>query len=127
MEQPKHILLVDNDPLILKLFGTKLAMEGFEVLYAHDGNEGRETARAAKPDLIVTDFMMPVMDGLEMAMRLKSEKETAHIPIIFLTSLIDKPEAVKAAKEIGASEFLHKGIELSEFLAHVRKALGVQS
>ena len=62
-----HILIVDDDPVMRRLFGGKLVMLGYEVLYANDGNEGRETARRFHPDLILMDERMPVMDGFEAA------------------------------------------------------------
>lgn len=122
-EEKKHILLVDDDQLTRRLFGSTLATAGFEVLHAKDGNEGREMARRLKPDLILLDISMPVMDGFETANRLKEELETAHIPIIFLTNEDLSIEAEKAAKELGVVDYIPKATDLSEFVERVKKAL----
>lgn len=122
---PKHILIVDNDPMTRRLFGALLARAGFEVLYAKDGNEGREMARRLQPDLVLLDLNMPVMDGWETADRIKNEPGsiTAHIPVVFLTSEDLSIEAQKSAKELGVIEYMQKGISNEEFIERVKKIL----
>ena len=119
----KHVLLVDDDADIRRIFGAKLFSAGFEILYAKDGNEGREMARRFRPDLIVMDINMPVMTGLEAASRMKREDETADIPIIFLTNEDLSIESQNAIKELGISEYLPKAVDLGEFIAVVKKTL----
>lgn len=125
MKEPSsvHILLVDDDPLNLRLYGNALANEGFQLLYAHDGNEGREMARRFHPDLVILDMNMPVMDGAETTARLKSETETSAIPIILLTSGDLPIEAEKAMRELGIADYLHKGIDLKELVRRVKNVL----
>lgn len=124
---PKHILVVDNDPTTRILFGSLLARAGYEVLYAKDGNEGREMARRMQPDLILLDLSMPVMDGWETADRLKSEPNsvTVNIPVAFLTSEDLSIEAQKNAKELGVIDYIQKGVSNEEFIARVKKILEV--
>jgi CheY-like chemotaxis protein len=121
----KHILIADNDPATRKLFGALLARAGFEVLYAKDGNEGREMARRFQPDLILLDLNMPVMDGWETADRLKNEPNsvTVNIPIAFLTSEDLSIEAQKNAKEFGVIDYIQKGVSNEEFIERVKKIL----
>ncbi|MEK7073491.1 MAG: response regulator [Patescibacteria group bacterium] len=121
----KHILIVDDDPTTRRLFGSLLARAGFEVLYGKDGNEGREMARRLRPDLILLDLHMPVMDGMETADRLTHDPDplVAHIPIVLLTSEDLSIEAQKAAKELGVVEYMQKGVSNEEFIERVKKIL----
>jgi len=120
MSDKRHILIIDDDPLTARLFGAKLAESGFEVLYAHDADEGREMARRFSPDLILLDIRMEPTDGYKIAARLKEEKKTAGIPIIFLTNEDLTPEAEKDMKELWAEDYMHKSVELNEFVRRVR-------
>ena len=73
-----HILIVDDDAMIRRLFGGRLTTLGYEIMYASDGNEGRETARRFHPDLVLMDENMPVMTGMEAISRMKEEPETKN-------------------------------------------------
>lgn len=121
----KHILVVDDDPTTRMLFGSLLARAGHEVLYAKDGNEGREMARRTMPDLILLDLNMPVMDGWEAADRLKNEPNsvTKNIPIAFLTSEDLSIEAQKFSKEAGVIDYIQKGVSNEEFIKRVTALL----
>lgn len=124
IEMPKiHLLLVDDDPVMLQLFGGQFAQKGFEVLYAHDGAEGWELARKFKPEIILLDYRMAGMDGMETAEHLKESDETKQIPIIMFSSEDFSPDGVKALKEIGVTEYLHKGLPFKEIFEAVKKAL----
>lgn len=125
MEEKKHILIIDDDPLIRRLFGGKLAAAGFEVLYASNGDEGRETARRLQPDLILLDIRIPGNDGYVISRRLREEKETKDIPVVFLTNEDLSKEAEKAAKEAFVSEYIHKSIDLNEFVDRIKKIFNV--
>lgn len=125
MTDKKHILIIDDDDMIRRLFGGVLANAGFDVIYAVNGDEGRETARRLKPDLILLDIRMPGNDGYVIARRLREEKETKDIPIAFLTNEDLSMEAEKAAKEVFVDDYIHKSIDLKEFVAKVKKILGV--
>lgn len=123
MEKSIHILIVDDDTAILRLFSAQLAKAGFEVLPAHDGNEGREMARRFQPDLILLDVHMPVMDGYKTLSYLKHDEETKHIPVIFLTNEDFSIEAQKAWKEIGLDDYVPKASAAEEILTHVNLVL----
>lgn len=126
MDAPKkkHVLFADDDPTTRRLFGSKLASIGVEVLYAKDGNEELEMARRFKPDLIVTDIDMPNTDGIQAVYRLKKDPETKDIPIIFLSNADMSVDAEKAMKELRGAEYMPKGIDLAEFIERVKKILG---
>lgn len=123
----KHVLLVDNDPATRRLFGSLLGRAGFEVLYAKDGNEGREMARRFLPDLILLDYNMPIMDGLETAQRLKTEPGSPNIdtPIALLTNEDISMEGQKAIKELGIIDYIQKGVSNEEFIIRVKKILNM--
>ena len=124
MVEKIHILMIDDDPLMRRLFGAQLVKEGYEIIYAIDGNEGREMARRLQPNLILIDYRMPVMNGLEAAGRMKEEEETKKIPIIMLTNEDFSLEDQKALKEIGVSEYVHKGDDFKVLAESVKKVLG---
>jgi len=121
----KHILIIDDDYMLRRLFGGVLASAGFDVIYAASGDEGRETARRLQPDLILLDIRMPGNDGYTIARRLRQEKQTKDIPVVFLTNEDLSQEAEKAAKEVFVHDYIHKSIDLNEFVAKVKNILGV--
>lgn len=85
-EKTSRILIVDDEAHILQVLSLKLRNAGYEVLSAGDGEEGLELALEELPDLIITDFQMPFMTGLEMCQALATNKETEEIPVIMLTA-----------------------------------------
>ena len=82
----KKILVVDDEVHIVQVVAIKLRNNGFEVITAENGAEGLELAIQERPDLIVSDFQMPVMSGLEMIENLRAKPETRDIPVVMLTA-----------------------------------------
>ena len=123
MERKPHVLIIDDDFDISRLFGGKLTREGFDIMYAPEGNEGRELARRFQPDLILLDFRLPGDDGLAVAQRLKEEQLTKHIPIILLTNEDLTREAAKAIKELWIAEYIHKSIPIHELAPRLKEIL----
>lgn len=123
VEKKQHILFVDDDEVVRRLFGSKLAQAGFEIIYAEDGNQGREIARRFQPDLILMDLDMPVMDGIKTTSMLKDEPQTKNIPIIFFTNSDLSIEAEKVIKELGVTDYIPKAIEHSKFIDLIKVAL----
>ncbi|MBI4457713.1 response regulator [Candidatus Uhrbacteria bacterium] len=123
MKKRTHILMVDDDPDIRRIFGGYMAEMGLEIYYAHDGNRGREAARRLKPDLILMDVAMPVMDGMEAALRLKTEDVTKDIPIVMLTNFDLSIEAQQRLREFGVNTYLHKSVSMDEFRQTLKKHL----
>lgn len=123
MEKKIHILFVDDDEVVRRLFGFKLAQAGFEVIYAEDGNQGREMARRFQPDLILMDLDMPVMDGTKTISRLKDESQTKNIPIVLFTNSDLSIEAEKAMKELGVTDYISKATDQEKFIDLIKKAL----
>lgn len=126
MDRKFKVLLVDDEPEILDLYTIKLETAGMEVLRASNGGESLKVAAEKKPDLIIMDVKMPIMNGIDAFARLKENPETKDIPVVFLTAFSDleMPEVdVKYAKEVGAADFIRKGMNLDQFVAKVKEHL----
>ncbi len=122
MKNPPLILLVDDEPEIIKIYTSKLISAGFQVISATNGVNGLEAAKKEIPDLILLDVKMPVMNGVDLFYELKKCPELKNSKIAFLTAFSDPtmPEAdIKAAKDIGATDFIKKGSSLEEFVERV--------
>lgn len=113
-----RILIIEDDLLMQKLHRKVLEQGGYEVVIAADGLEGTKIAREQPFDLIVSDVMMPNMDGYEATRTLRADPKTAHIPILLLTSLDDLESKIKGF-EAGADDYLAKPYEAEELLARV--------
>src|SRR3989344_9581527 len=101
------ILIVEDDLLLLKMYRRVFVHNGFEVETAGDGKEGFEKAKKSKFSLIITDVMMPKMNGLELLEKLKKNSKTTHIPLVILTNLKNHKE-IEAAYLKGAAQFIIK-------------------
>lgn len=93
------ILVVEDEAVISRMYEKILTFEGYKVELAADGQEGCDKAKAVKPGLILLDFMMPKLNGLQVLDKLKADPETANIPVIMLTNLASPQEAEIAAKK----------------------------
>ncbi|HWY80014.1 MAG TPA: response regulator transcription factor [Candidatus Sulfotelmatobacter sp.] len=118
-----HVLLIDDDNALCRLFGGYLEKAGFQVIYAHDGDEGREIARRLQPNIILLDLGLPGMDGYELSSRFKTEKLTKHIPLIILTNADVSKEAEGLLKQKGVADYIHKSVEAEELVERIRKVL----
>jgi DNA-binding response OmpR family regulator len=116
------VLVVDDDPVILKLLEVNFEMEGFTVLVARDGEEGIEVARTGQPDLIVSDIMMPKVSGLELVIALKADPTTNDIPIILLSAKAQNAD-VRSGLEAGADDYVTKPFEPLDLVDRVNRLL----
>jgi DNA-binding response OmpR family regulator len=119
------VLLVDDDPVILKLLQVNFEMEGYDVITASDGIEGLEKAKSELPDIILLDIMMPKMDGLEVTRNLKSDDNLKSIPIVLLSAKAQASD-VQAGKDAGADDYLTKPFDPLELLSRVSEILGAR-
>jgi DNA-binding response OmpR family regulator len=103
----KKILLVEDDPLLIKMYQTKLQIEGFEVKVASDGEMGWEMVQAETPDFMVLDLMMPKLSGMELLKKIKTDSKLKLIPTIMLTNM-NRQEEMELARSLGVKEFLLK-------------------
>ena len=119
---PATVLVVDDDPVILKLLEVNFEMEGFQVVRAADGAEGLERARELRPDIVVLDVMMPRMTGYEVAKALREDDATAHIPIIFVTARAQSTD-VERGMELGVDDYVTKPFDPLDLIARVNTLL----
>jgi two-component system sensor histidine kinase/response regulator len=116
------ILVVEDELPILENILDILELEGHQVLGAHDGRAGLELARQHLPDLIVSDIMMPEMDGYGLLLALREDSATATIPLVFLTAKADR-SAMRQGMELGADDYLTKPFTPAELVALVNARL----
>ena len=127
MSQKKKpsILVVDDQPINVKLLQRKLERHELHVLVATNGLECIQIVREKKPDLILLDVMMPEMDGIETCRRLKADPETATIPVLFVSARTAKENKLEGL-QAGAVDYITKPIDLEETLARVHTHLRLQ-
>jgi two-component system, cell cycle response regulator DivK len=112
------ILLVEDNEMNRDMLARRLVRRGFEVVVAVDGQAGVEMAQQEKPDLILMDLSLPVMDGWEATRKLKADESTRHIPVVALTAHAMTGDREKAL-EAGFDEFDTKPVELTRLLEKV--------
>lgn len=113
-----RVLVVDDILPNVKLLEAKLTSEYYNVITAMSGKEALEKVKSERPDLVLLDIMMPEMDGFEVCKIIKSDPETAHIPIVMVTALTDAQDRVRGL-EAGADDFLSKPINDLALMARV--------
>ena len=127
MADKKEILLVDDDPDFVEAVKVILTKGGYEVRVAYDGKEGVEAVAEKRPDLIVLDVMMPVMNGHEACAKLKGDEQTRDIPIILLTAVADRVATStythRDMLESEAEDYMPKPVEPAELLDRVKSWL----
>lgn len=118
-----YLLLVEDDPDILKLLDTALTFSGYRVVMARNGNEGLEIIQKERPAIVITDIMMPKLDGFGLVHRLRLNPETRDIPVVFITATYVAPEDREFAFDVGATHFIQKPLNLDEFLTTIDNLL----
>lgn len=118
----KKILLIDDEPELIKAVEIRLKSIGYEVALSYDGRAGIDKAKEIKPDLIILDLVMPIMDGYSAAKILKDDPETKHIPVIILTAS-QREDLKTRCRELGVTSFIMKPFETSDLLMVVKAIL----
>src|SRR6266403_5969474 len=119
MSEHKHILVVDDESQITRVLRTSLSSHGYDIRVANDGETALEIIKDWSPDLVITDLVMPNMDGLELCRRLRTKTQ---IPIIVLSVRGEERTKVKAL-DAGADDYVTKPFGMEELLARVRANL----
>ena len=117
-----RILLVDDEPSIVKMVGKRLEVEGFDVVVAMDGQAGLEKARSEHPDLIVLDLMLPKLNGYEICTMLKQDPRYQKIPIVLFTAKTQAKDE-QLGKECGADAYVRKPFRAQELIEQIRKLI----
>jgi len=118
----RKVLVIDDNRVILRVIKTKLINSGLEVITAADGEEGLKKAFTEKPDLVITDIMMPKLNGFDVYKGLQKNPETQKVPIIFLTALGEENEMLK---EIGPSAVITKPFSPKQMVNTVNSILNL--
>lgn len=119
---PQRILVVDDDPQIVRLLRAYLEQAGFDVLVAYDGETALHALRRERPDLIVLDLMLPHRDGWEITRLVRSDPMMASTPIVMLTARVEDTDKI-VGLELGADDYLTKPFNPQVVVAHVRAVL----
>jgi class 3 adenylate cyclase len=126
MSNTAKVLVVDDTPHNVKLLADLLAVKGYDVMTAVNGEEALAKVAADPPDLILLDVMMPGLSGYDVCRKLRADSKTALLPVVLVTSLDPQSERVKGI-EAGADDFLPKPINQAELFARVRSLLRIKS
>ena len=117
------LLVVEDVPNILELLTVTLRFKGYPVITAENGKEALEMIEKERPALIITDILMPIMDGYAFVQKLRTDLKTHDIPVIFLSATYVTPEDKTFALSLGASRFMEKPIDTEDFLLTIAELL----
>ena len=118
----KKILVVEDDKDLISLIKFNLKSEGFNVLLSPNGEDGLFTAKEEKPDLILLDWMLPILSGIEVLQRLKNNKDTKSIPVIFITAKGEENDKIRGLNN-GADDYIVKPFSTKELIARIKANL----
>jgi DNA-binding response OmpR family regulator len=118
----KKILVVDDEPMVVKMASDALKGRGFNVVTAEDGYDGLLKAISEKPDLILLDVVMPGLDGHEVLARLRKDERTKYIPVVYLSAVGDFKEQLHAMED-GSADYITKPIRPAELADKVEAFL----
>ena len=125
-ENKRTLLIVDDDIFLVDIMAFTLKQSGFEIIKAHNGQEALDILAKERIDLVLTDIMMPVMDGFELAKNLKANPATVNVPVIFLTAKSNVEDKNKGFS-IGINDYVVKPFNLKDLVSRINKALNESS
>ncbi|MDD3374144.1 MAG: response regulator [Candidatus Omnitrophica bacterium] len=119
----KKILAVDDEPDILKVVIFRLKKEGYDIKTAINGQMALDMIAEDRPDLILLDITLPVLNGFEVCRRIKADEHSKDIPVMFLTASTASEGFKERAAEAGAQDYMFKPFDYDELLAKIKKML----
>ena len=119
----KKILIVDDEPNLVKLLESRLKANGYDVICAYDGQQGLDKVRKEKPDLVILDLMLPQLHGYEVCRILRSDPEHKDIPIVMLTAS-GKAQDIQEGLEVGANAYIAKPFQPNVLLGIITGLVG---
>jgi len=120
------VLVIDDNPVVVRMNESLLKSAGYEVIVARDGEEGLSAARTQQPAVILLDLILPKMHGFEVCQRLKADPQTAKIPVIVVTGT-GLEDVVRSEPELGVAGYLSKPYGLEELEAAIKKVVGFET
>ena len=118
MIQPRKILIIEDDPDIMRLLSRTLSAAGYTVIHAYGGQDALRKTEATMPDLVLTDLAMPQMTGVEVIQLLKGNPDTAHIPVVAVTAHM-WDHIAQSAGQVGVDGFINKPFSSKTLLREV--------
>ena len=117
-----YALIVEDEPALVELLRYNLIKEGYEVAIATDGEEALLTIEERQPDIVLLDWMLPKLAGIEVARRLRSKATTRNLPIIMLTARAEETDRIRGL-DVGADDYMTKPFSMSELTARIRAVM----
>jgi CheY-like chemotaxis protein len=118
-DKPPRVLLVEDTPFLRYAFGRLLRLHGFDVCEANDGREALDCLAHFHPELVLTDLVMPLMNGFDLIRALRSDPKTADVPVVAFTA--DPTEQTeREARRAGAAEYFTKPVDFTSFVSRLR-------
>lgn len=114
-----RVLVVDDERSVCEVIKLQLAEEGFDVEIAYDGREGLQKVASFTPDVVLTDVLMPIINGIDMCRQIKENPDSRFVPVMLMTTMADRAKRLLAL-EAGADEFLNKPIDSVEMMTRLR-------
>ncbi|MFP4472784.1 MAG: response regulator transcription factor [Candidatus Omnitrophota bacterium] len=121
---PKKILIIDDDPVLVRCLEEQLTRQGYSVVVAYDGMSGLQKAREELPDLITLDVMMPVLNGYSVCAFLKLDSEMSAIPVLMITARCEENDD-NFQDDVAPQAYLTKPFKIEDVLQHVSTLIGV--
>ena len=122
MSEKGRILLVDDEPSIVKMVGKRLEVEGYQVTVAMDGQDGLKKAQTEAPDLVILDLMLPKLNGYEVCTMLKQDARYQKMPVLMFSAKAQEKDE-KLGRECGADAYVRKPFKAQELLDQVKTLL----
>lgn len=122
MEEGKRILIVDDEADLADLVAYNLQRSGFNARVVHNGRDGLRTMETWRPDIVVLDVMMPEVDGLEVARRMRDDPDLATVPVVMLTALSDEDDEIRGL-DAGADDYLTKPFSIKILIKRIEALL----
>lgn len=119
----KRILIVEDEESLLKLESILFSSKGYSVTGVMDGKSALEEVQANKPDLVILDIMLPVMDGFEVCRQIKENPETRHIPVVMLTAKKNSQDLAHG-QQVGCDAYITKPFKSSKVLETIQELIG---
>ncbi len=117
-----RVLIVEDEPSMVELLRYNLESEGFEVASALDGEEAMLTIEEQKPDMVLLDWMLPKLSGIEICRRLRRDQEYRNLPVIMITARGEETDRVRGL-DVGADDYMSKPFSPAELMARIRAVL----
>jgi CheY-like chemotaxis protein len=125
--QAGNLLVVEDNLDILNLLNTTLTFKGYRVVTARNGTEALDAIEKERPAVIITDILMPQMDGFSLVHRLRLNPDTRDIPVVFLSATYVTPEDKSFALTLGVIQFVEKPVDFDEFLPALEKLVSMEA